>query len=215
MATPTKTRNDYSLKKFKVMGYNDDFTQCECCGKSDLKGTVHILDLENGIVLHFGTTCAAKADKYDSLEAAEKARVKIRSLNYVIKQLNESASSVAFKLCKELRGTAQHAIQYDIEFNKYYNDNIERVTFQWVNADQINDDLKLATAEFRNSKEYIEHHDAIETANKMKEKGELTGKERVFYFGSEERRYLSENKDVKMKAILAKYPSLKFVKYLS
>ena len=70
-------KTDYSLKQIKVLGYTTDFNQCECCGKSNLVGTVSILDLTYNVVLHFGTTCAAKADKYDSLEAAKTAKKEI------------------------------------------------------------------------------------------------------------------------------------------
>jgi len=68
----------YELKNFKVLGYTTDFNKCECCGKEDLKGTVSILDLIGDIVLHFGSTCAANANKYDSIEAAKLAKQLIK-----------------------------------------------------------------------------------------------------------------------------------------
>lgn len=68
----------YDLKNFKVLGYTTDFGQCECCGKDNLKGTISILDLNSDVVLHFGTTCAAREDKYDTYEAFQKAKKDVR-----------------------------------------------------------------------------------------------------------------------------------------
>lgn len=76
--------NNYELKNFKILGYTTDFQQCECCGKENLKGTVSILDLNSDVVLHFGTTCAVNANKYDSLEAAKKAKKEVDSLKRIM-----------------------------------------------------------------------------------------------------------------------------------
>lgn len=70
----------YELKNIKVLGYTTDFNQCECCGKSDLKGTVSILDLNTDVVLHFGTTCAVNTNKYDDLNALKLAKKEISSI---------------------------------------------------------------------------------------------------------------------------------------
>lgn len=43
---------------FTILGITDERTECECCGKSGLKKTV-ALD-KDGIVVYFGTECAAK-----------------------------------------------------------------------------------------------------------------------------------------------------------
>lgn len=70
----------YELKNIKVLGYTTDFNQCECCGKSDLRGTVSILDLNTDVVLHFGTTCAVNANKYDDLNALSLVKKEISFL---------------------------------------------------------------------------------------------------------------------------------------
>jgi hypothetical protein len=75
----------YSLKKIKVIGISMNVTTCECCGKEDLSKTVKIQDLESGIVMHFGTTCAAKANKYDNAVAAAKAEKEIKSAIFFAK----------------------------------------------------------------------------------------------------------------------------------
>lgn len=53
-------------KAYRVKGTTDDVTDCELCGKVELKGTVVLVPLdaegnEDGEVCYFGTSCAAKA----------------------------------------------------------------------------------------------------------------------------------------------------------
>jgi recombinational DNA repair protein (RecF pathway) len=94
-----KTENmAYELKNIKVLGYTTDFQQCECCGKEDLKGTVSILDLNTDVVLHFGTTCAINADKYDSLNALNEAKKQINSEKKYFQQAKQFAASMSIKL---------------------------------------------------------------------------------------------------------------------
>jgi predicted metal-binding protein len=76
----------YELKNIKVLGYTTDFNKCECCGKSNLKGTVSILDLNSDVVLHFGTVCAVNANKYDDLNALKLAKKEINSIMITRKQ---------------------------------------------------------------------------------------------------------------------------------
>ena len=70
----------FDLKQIKVLGYTTDFNSCDCCGKENLKGTISILDLTTDVVLHFGTTCAVKADKYDTLNAFNEAKKEINKI---------------------------------------------------------------------------------------------------------------------------------------
>lgn len=85
--------------KIKVLGYTTDFNQCECCGKSDLKGTVSILDLNTDVVLHFGTTCAVNANKYDDLNALKIAKKEINS----IKRDRDNSTKFAAAMCRKLK----------------------------------------------------------------------------------------------------------------
>lgn len=41
-----------------ILGYTDDITTCDCCGKVDLKGT-YAIDL-NGDISYYGSVCAFK-----------------------------------------------------------------------------------------------------------------------------------------------------------
>ncbi|MFE7624295.1 hypothetical protein [Streptomyces sp. NPDC057509] len=54
------------MKAYKVKGTTDEVTDCELCGKAELKGTVVLATLdadgnEDGGLCYFGTSCAAKA----------------------------------------------------------------------------------------------------------------------------------------------------------
>jgi hypothetical protein len=42
----------------KIIGFTDQITECECCGKTNLKGT-YCLEID-GIELYYGSSCAFK-----------------------------------------------------------------------------------------------------------------------------------------------------------
>lgn len=53
-------------KAYRVKGTTDEATECELCGKVELKATVMLVPLDDdgnddGDVAYFGTSCAAKA----------------------------------------------------------------------------------------------------------------------------------------------------------
>lgn len=53
-------------RTFKVLGTTDDVTQCELCGKAELKGTVvlEFIDADGngtGEVVYYGASCGARA----------------------------------------------------------------------------------------------------------------------------------------------------------
>jgi hypothetical protein len=70
---------------FKVVGIVDEVTTCECCGKSDLKKTVALMD-EEGNVQYFGTICAGKKLGYKK-EVAKKVEKDL--LSYVASVRND------------------------------------------------------------------------------------------------------------------------------
>lgn len=66
----------------KVLGYNDGVHTCDCCGKSELKGTFGV-QLETGEVVHYGSVCVTRhtgktkaviVSEVAKREAEEKAR---------------------------------------------------------------------------------------------------------------------------------------------
>ena len=70
----------------KVLGFTDEVTVCDCCGKSDLSGTFGV-ELDDGAVVHYGSVCVkrntgiknpTKAAKDYEAERVEAARAEYR-----------------------------------------------------------------------------------------------------------------------------------------
>lgn len=95
----------YELKKIKVLGITTDFNQCDCCGRKDLKKTVAILDLEMGVTVHFGTTCAYMANKYDTAEAFAEAKGQIKKAENNYREDMKNARMMAWRILAKLYGT--------------------------------------------------------------------------------------------------------------
>lgn len=58
----------------KVLGCNDEVTDCGCCGKSGLKKTV-ILDSDETGIVRYGVDCAARAMGYTGNAVRKQAAV--------------------------------------------------------------------------------------------------------------------------------------------
>lgn len=43
----------------KILGWTDEVTNCDCCGKTDLSGTFGV-ELDDGAVVHYGSTCVKR-----------------------------------------------------------------------------------------------------------------------------------------------------------
>lgn len=67
-----------TTRRFRLLGIDDEVTDCECCGKADLKCTMALAELdadgnEAGVV-HYGRDCGARALRWSvSADRAEKA----------------------------------------------------------------------------------------------------------------------------------------------
>lgn len=69
---------------YRVLGTTDDVTECELCGRIDLKGTVMlgVLDADGNVegVVYYGSSCGARAAGWttkvirDAAKAADTAR---------------------------------------------------------------------------------------------------------------------------------------------
>lgn len=51
----------------KILGFTEDVTSCDCCGKVELKGT-YVMEDENLNIFYYGTTCGAKSANYSVKE---------------------------------------------------------------------------------------------------------------------------------------------------
>lgn len=49
---------------YTFVGTTDDVTTCDCCGRSDLKGTIVLRPADGGDEVFFGSVCGAKAQSW-------------------------------------------------------------------------------------------------------------------------------------------------------
>jgi hypothetical protein len=66
-------------KAHKVLGTTTDVTDCELCGRTDLKGTIALLPLDadgnaEGETVYFGSDCGSKAAGWTQREIRRQAR---------------------------------------------------------------------------------------------------------------------------------------------
>ncbi len=57
----------------RALGITDSVTSCDCCGKANLARTV-CMELDNGDIVHYGTTCAARNTGKTSKEINSEVR---------------------------------------------------------------------------------------------------------------------------------------------
>jgi len=110
-----------------IIGYTDSITECECCGKTELKGT-YCLDID-GTELYYGSTCAFKNHDINienqkiaksNFTKAQKNKMlyntHIASLEIQKKERLENSFSVE---CEFLTGLAKRLyIQMEYEYNR-------------------------------------------------------------------------------------------------
>ncbi|MGC0155724.1 hypothetical protein ACPRNU_24960 [Chromobacterium vaccinii] len=73
---------------FTILGYEEAVNSCDCCGKSELKGTFAV-QRENGDILYFGSVCVtrhtgkpAKQVRAEACAAVEE-RIRMATAEYV------------------------------------------------------------------------------------------------------------------------------------
>lgn len=126
-------REVLDLKNLKVLGYTTDFNVCDCCGRENLKGTVSILDLRYDVVLHYGTGCAASANKYDTLDTLNAVKKEIKKdlakYNTAAKlaekielENNITLAKAEYKMSLEKITYDQHMIDREAPLEAAYND---------------------------------------------------------------------------------------------
>jgi hypothetical protein len=67
----------------KIIGFTDSVNECDCCGKTQLKGT-YCLEI-NGVELYYGSVCAFNSH---GLTIDEQKEIK-KSFNYKVKNENK------------------------------------------------------------------------------------------------------------------------------
>jgi hypothetical protein len=78
------------MKKYTIHGISDSHTDCECCGKAELKSTVVLKDSEGNFGF-FGKVCASKLLKISSKEVLANAKTSLKALKQLAR--NEIASA--------------------------------------------------------------------------------------------------------------------------
>lgn len=59
-------------KEWKVLGFTEDVTTCDCCGRVDLKGTLALENISSGDINHYGIICGSKISKQTKKDIQEK-----------------------------------------------------------------------------------------------------------------------------------------------
>lgn len=91
------------MKKYTVLGFNEEICECDICGKSELKGTYALLDNETGDIIRAGSSCGAKAAActVKELNANLKAVEAAERLNAAKKELQSLPEFARFNELKD------------------------------------------------------------------------------------------------------------------
>ena len=95
--------------KYAVEGTTDERTDCDCCGRSNLKSTVVLRDLESGDFVFFGVTCAAKAQGWTNKEV--KSSVDAARVAKTKEALHFAMSHRLYAQCEALRPAERKVIE--------------------------------------------------------------------------------------------------------
>lgn len=83
---------------YKAIGTDDAVNTCDCCGKTNLKATVLMEDLNTGALVHFGSVCATRhSGRSISVIRCEIDARQMAIKNAVAKALRESAEGRAYE----------------------------------------------------------------------------------------------------------------------
>lgn len=89
----------------KILGFTEEITTCDCCGKEDLKGT-YAIDWE-GTIAYYGSVCAFKVhgatiEEQKEVKREYKARIKATDKFKMMEAEYETAKT-DYRLVKMLR----------------------------------------------------------------------------------------------------------------
>ena len=59
-----------------ILGFTDEITTCDCCGRAELKGT-YVMDDNEGNIFHYGSTCGVNAAGLQSAKELNKEVKKV------------------------------------------------------------------------------------------------------------------------------------------
>jgi len=99
-----KTTNNPDKEVVKrILGYTEEITSCDCCGKVDLKGT-YAIDF-NGSITYYGSVCAFKVQgiAFEEQKEVKKSFVKRMKATEKLKQMESEYNGTDYSLVKMLR----------------------------------------------------------------------------------------------------------------
>lgn len=124
----------FELKNIKVLGYTTDYNQCDCCGRDALKGTYTIVDLDTEVIMHFGSTCAVNANKYDNYRVLAYAKKEVAKLAKRHKSDMEKIDHLLSRPLHPQYGQSE-LVDICILFNKY--ESLKSRILEWFAQNEI------------------------------------------------------------------------------
>lgn len=110
MYTKGMTNTETARKAYKVLGTTDEVTECEHCGRVDLKGTIRlgILDADGNVedVTYFGAVCGAKAAGWTTKDIRKAASAADRAAAEAERAKRQDAADADYAASVLLRYTA-------------------------------------------------------------------------------------------------------------
>lgn len=102
-----------------ILGYTEDVTSCDCCGKEDLKGT-YAVSL-NDEISYFGSVCAFKIQgvTYEEQKEVKKAFVKRVKAQDKLKSMEAEHNGTDHSLVKMFRFVEAKKLDLMAFINKY------------------------------------------------------------------------------------------------
>jgi hypothetical protein len=102
---------DTARKVYKVLGTTDEVTECEHCGRTELKGTIRLgaLDADGNVegVTYFGAVCGARAAGWTTKEIRKSASDAVRAAAEAERAARQAAADADYAASVLLRYTAE------------------------------------------------------------------------------------------------------------
>lgn len=114
----TKRNNMETIEK-KILGFTEEITVCDCCGKADLKGT-YAIDWE-GTIAYYGSVCAFKVHgaTIEEQKEVKKAYSKRMKATEKLAQMESEYNGTEYALVKMFRFVEEKKLDVMAFINKY------------------------------------------------------------------------------------------------
>jgi hypothetical protein len=105
------TTTETARKLYKVLGTTDDVTECEHCGRVDLKGTIRLgaLGADGNVegITYFGAVCGARAAGWTTKDIRKAASAADRAAAEAEREARRAAAEADYAASVLLRYTAE------------------------------------------------------------------------------------------------------------